>query len=671
MSHRLNRPAAGSAVLAVLLAASAGPRSSLPPLLPIEDLFSSPAAGNAQVSPDGRWIASLRPVRGKLNVHIRRVGSTGDRPVTQDTTRPIERYWWSADGARILYLQDNGGDEGYHLFAVDVGAASRPSTRDLTPFKGVETELLAAPSRTPDIVIVTLNKRNPALADAYRLDLRTGALELAAENPGTILGYVADGENQVRVAYAVDTLGQYHFLTRASEHAGWTDLTTYPVEDKITPLRFHPDGRRVYLLSNHGSDLLRLVLKDVTTGDETVVEGDPAGEVDVDDAVFDDATGALIATRYVADTIRWYPKTEAIRRLLAKISALGLSTAEIGASDRSGTLRSVRVESPTDPGAAFLYADRPGTLARLFESRPRLRKALLARAQPIRYRARDSLLISGYLTLPPGLEPRNLPLVLSVHGGPWSRDFWQFDSETQLFANRGYAVLQVNYRGSTGYGKHFARAARKEFARAMHNDLLDAVEWATRRGVVDPRRVAILGGSYGGYAALVGLTFTPEVFACAVDYAGPSNLITLIEAFPPSWQPFLPRNWYPFVGNPNHAEDRADLRSRSPFFRIDSARAPLLIFQGANDPRVTSQQSDQVVRALHGRGLPVTYLRASNEGHGFGNRETSLAVNRAAEQFLGRCLGGRVQPRASPDIERTLRGLTVNLDSLARTPAGT
>lgn len=665
MSQLPYRSVGGSAILALVLAANTGLRPGPPPLLPIEQLFSSPTAGNAQVSPDGRWIASLRPLRGKLNVHVRRIGSTSDRAVTNDTTRPIERYWWSADGRRILYLQDNGGDEGYHLFVATVAASGPPSVRDLTPFARIETELIAVPWRTPEIVIVTLNKRDPALADAYRLDLRTGALELAAENPGTVLGYVADAANQVRVAYALDTLGQYHFLTRPSEHDAWTDLTTYPVEDKITPLRFHPDGRRVYLLSNHGSDLLRLVLKDVTTGDETVVEGDPAGEVDIDGAEFDEATGELIATRYLADTIRWYPKTEPVRRLLASIARRHLSVAEIGASDRSGALRPVRVESPTDPGAAYLYDGRTGTLARLFASRPWLGKAVLARAQPIRYRTRDSLLVSGYLTLPPGLEPRHLPLVLSVHGGPWSRDIWEFNAQNQLFANRGYAVLQVNYRGSTGYGKRFARAAKHEFGRAMHHDLLDAVEWATRQGIADPKRVAILGGSYGGYAALVGLTFTPDVFACAVDFAGPSNLITLVEAFPPSWRPFLPRNWYPFVGNPSREEDRADMRSRSPLFRADSARAPLLIFQGANDPRVTSRQSEQIVRALHGRGVSVTYLFASNEGHGFGNRETSLAVNRAAELFLGRCLGGRVQPRVAPEIERTLRALTVNLDSLA------
>ena len=664
--HRTYRSAAVFGLLAATPAPAAGRQAEPPPLLPVEQLFASAAAFNAQVSPDGRWVAYLRPFRGKMNVHVRRLGSNTDRVVTRDTTRPIESYRWSADGQRILYLQDSGGDEGYHLFVADLGAtAGPPPIRDLTPFSGIETELIAVPPHTPDTVIVTLNKRNPALADAYRLDLRTGALELAAENPGTFLGYVADPENRVRVAYALDTLGQYHFLTRSSEQAAWIDLSTYPVEDKITPLRFHPDGRRVYLLSNYGSDLLRLVLKDLTTGHETIVDEDPAGQVDIDGAVFDEGTGDLVATRYLADTIRWYPKTLDGQRLQASIATQGRSLSDIGSSDRYRAVRIARAESPTDPGATYLYDDRTRTLARLFEARPELARAVLARTQPISYRTRDGLVVHGYLTLPPGLEPRNLPLLLAVHGGPWSRDIWGFDSETQLFANRGYAVLQVNYRGSTGYGKRFARAARKEFAQAMHRDLLDAVQWAIDRGTADSRRVAILGGSYGGYSALVGLTFTPGVFACAVDYAGPSNLVTLIESFPPSWRPFLPRNWYSLVGNPNRPDDRADLERRSPIFRVGSANAPLLIFQGANDPRTTQEQSDKIARALHARGLPVTYLLARNEGHSFGNRETSLAVNRAAEVFLGRCLGGRVQPRVAQEIERTLQVLTVNLDSLA------
>jgi dipeptidyl aminopeptidase/acylaminoacyl peptidase len=438
------------------------------------------------------------------------------------------------------------------------------------------------------------------------------------------------------------------------------------VEDKITPLRFHADGKRIYMLSNHGSDLMQLVLMDIETGAMSVVDRDPMNEVDIDQALFDDATGELLITRYIGDTIRWYPKTAAMRGLAASAKALGRSISEIGPGAAASGAWGFKVESPVDPGAAYLFDVKTGRPQLLFELFPALRGAPLARTEPVSFNSRDGLTLHGYLTLPVGRAPTGLPLVLYVHGGPWSRDIPTFESENQLFANRGYAVLAVNYRGSTGYGKKFSRAAKHEFGRAMQNDLLDGVRWAVERGTVDPSRVAIMGGSYGGYAALVGLTFNAGTFACVADYAGPSDLVTLMESFPPSWAPFMPRNWYPLAGNPNHPDDRAMLIARSPLYRVDSARAPLLIFQGVNDPRVTQVQSDRIALALHARKIPVTYLLASNTGHNFGNHETSVAVNRAAELFFARCLGGRAQANVAPGIESTLRALTVNLDSLAR-----
>jgi dipeptidyl aminopeptidase/acylaminoacyl peptidase len=355
-----------------------------------------------------------------------------------------------------------------------------------------------------------------------------------------------------------------------------------------------------------------------------------------------------------------------MRGLAASAKALGRSISEIGPGAAASGAWGFKVESPVDPGAAYLFDVKTGRPQLLFELFPALRGAPLARTEPVSFNSRDGLTLHGYLTLPVGRAPTGLPLVLYVHGGPWSRDIPTFESENQLFANRGYAVLAVNYRGSTGYGKKFSRAAKHEFGRAMQNDLLDGVRWAVERGTVDPSRVAIMGGSYGGYAALVGLTFNAGTFACVADYAGPSDLVTLMESFPPSWAPFMPRNWYPLAGNPNHPDDRAMLIARSPLYRVDSARAPLLIFQGVNDPRVTQVQSDRIALALHARKIPVTYLLASNTGHNFGNHETSVAVNRAAELFFARCLGGRAQANVAPGIESTLRALTVNLDSLAR-----
>jgi dipeptidyl aminopeptidase/acylaminoacyl peptidase len=649
----------------LLAAAGRSAAAQQPVLIPIETLFAPAAVWDVKLSPNGKWIAYTRPEHGQTNIFVRPAAGGAERAITRDTARSVDQYRWSADGRRILFLQDNGGDEGYHLFVVDAAPGARPP-RDLTPYQGIETELLAVPSRTPDTVLITLNRRNPQLADAYRLDLAGGALELAAENPGTFLGYVSDGSNRVRAAYAVDTIGMYHLLARASERDAWRDVAVYPVEDKITPLRFHADGKRIYMLSNHGSDLMQLVLMDIETGAVSVVDRDPMNEVDIDQALFDDATGELLITRYIGDTIRWYPKTAAMRGLAASAKALGRSISEIGPGAAASGAWGFKVESPVDPGAAYLFDVKTGRPQLLFELFPALRGAPLARTEPVSFNSRDGLTLHGYLTLPVGRAPTGLPLVLYVHGGPWSRDIPTFESENQLFANRGYAVLAVNYRGSTGYGKKFSRAAKHEFGRAMQNDLLDGVRWAVERGTVDPSRVAIMGGSYGGYAALVGLTFNAGTFACVADYAGPSDLVTLMESFPPSWAPFMPRNWYPLAGNPNHPDDRAMLIARSPLYRVDSARAPLLIFQGVNDPRVTQAQSDRIALALHARKIPVTYLLASNTGHNFGNHETSVAVNRAAELFFARCLGGRAQANVAPGIESTLRALTVNLDSLAR-----
>lgn len=634
------------------------------PLIPIEELFGNPQVAWAQVSPDGRSLAYMKAVSGRMNVFVRPVDGGPERLVTRDTVRAIPWYRWSADGTRILYLQDNGGDEGYHLFAVPL-AAPAAAARDLTPFPGVEVELVAAPYAMPGTVVITMNRRDPRLADAYRVDLATGALQMAAENPGTFLGYAVDAQGRVLAAQALDSLGRYSLWTRDDEASAWRQVARYPVEDRVVPLRFHPDGR-LYMTSNHGSDLIRLVLVDPRTGAETVVHQDPLGQADLQAAHFDERTGELLATEYVGDTLRIYPHAPQVERVVAALRRTRPGTLEqIGwSTDRAVWV--AHVNSPTDPGAAYLVRDG-GDPELLFEIRPWLRRYAFAETRIVRYPTSDGLTIPGYLTVPRGQGP--WPLVLMVHGGPWARDYWQWTTQAQHLADRGYAVLQPNYRGSTGFGKRFARGARKEFAGRMHTDLLEGVRWAVEQGIADEDRVAILGASYGGYAALVGLTFTPDVFACGVDYSGPSDLITLVESFPPSWGPFLPRAWYPFVGDPRVEADRQDMRRRSPLFRADSARAPLLIFQGANDPRVTRAQSDHVARALHRRGIPVTYLVAGDEGHGWGKRETALAVTRATELFLARCLGGTAQRSVAPEVDAALAGMTVDVDTLPEASA--
>lgn len=648
-------------------AQSASRRVSLPKLIPIEALYDSPAMQWGGISPDGRWLSYMKSWRGHQNVFVRRVGSMRERNVTRDSVRSIGSYWWSGDGKRILWLQDRGGDENYHLFAAGI-ADTTGGVRDLTPFKNVEVEVLALPSTMPGTAIITLNKRDPALADAYRVDLATGTLELAAQNPGTFLGYVADRRSQVRAAYAVDSAGHYQLFARESETTPWSMVKSYAVEDKITPLRFTADGS-LYMTSNEGTDLARLVLIDLSTGREIVADSDPLKQVDIDQTLFDDVTGDLLMTRYVGDTARLYAKTPDMQALLDATSRAGGGVVEIGGGTNDRARWVVTLNTPTKPAVTYLYSSQRKALEKFYDPRPGLRSYRFAEKTPVSFPSRDGLRIGGYITLPPGRPANALPLVVLVHGGPWGgRDQWEFESDVQLLANRGYAVLQVNYRGTTGLGKKFARAAKKQFGRAMHTDLLDGISYLARRGIIDTSRIAIMGGSYGGYAALVGMTFTPGKFACGVDYAGTSNLVTLLESFPPSWQPFLPRSWYPFVGDPRDPNDRADMLAHSPLFRADSARAPLLIFQGANDPRVTKTQADQIAVALNRRHIPVTYLLAANEGHGFGESETALAVTRATEQFLGACLGGRVQARVSPQIIRTLAAMRVNVDTVHLSP---
>ncbi|MDB4909851.1 MAG: family peptidase [Gemmatimonadetes bacterium] len=510
--------ACGTAIVAVSPAMSQStPRGSSPPrLIPIEALYESPVMQWGGISPDGRWLSYMKSWHGHQNVFVRPVGSTRERAVTRDSVRSIGSYWWSGDGKRILWLQDRGGDENYHLFAADI-ADTTGSVRDLTPFKNIEVEVLALPSTMPGTAIITLNRRDPTLADAYRVDLATSALELAAQNPGTFLGYVADRRSQVRAAYAVDSAGHYQLFARESEAAPWRMVKSYAVEDKITPLRFTANGS-LYMTSNEGTDLARLVLVDLSTGREIAVDSDPLKQVDIDQILFDDVTGELLMTRYIGDTARLYPKTSDMEALLAATRRAGGGVVEMGGGTNDRSRWVVTLNTPTKPSVTYLYSSQRKTLEKFYDPRPGLRSYRFAEKTPVSFQSRDGLRIGGYVTLPPGRPAHALPLVVLVHGGPWGdRDKWEFDSDVQLLANRGYVVLQVNYRGTTGLGKKFARAAKKQFGRAMHDDLLDGISYLASRGMIDTSRIAIMGGSYGGYATLVGLTFPPDRFACGVD----------------------------------------------------------------------------------------------------------------------------------------------------------
>jgi dipeptidyl aminopeptidase/acylaminoacyl peptidase len=639
--------------------------SAMPPLIPLGHFFDNPEIAGAQISPDGQWLSYLKPYREKLNIHVRPIGGGAERVMTTDTVRPISGYFWAVDSRQILYVQDSGGDENFHVHAVPLAGTGTPEARNLTPFPGARAQIFAVRRELPDRILIGLNRRDPSVFDAYWLDLGSGELTMAAENPGRLSGFYLDPQHRITVATGQGPGGENIIFRRDDEAAAWRELASYPADESVNVLRHHPDGRRIYITTNHGAtDLARLALLDLATGAETVIESDPQNQVDIGGASFSDVTNELLATVYVGDTVRIYPKTEQMARDLARLREVHAGSPSVSSETLDERRWVVTFSSPTDPGATYLYDRDSGEATFLFRPRPWLNSEHLSEMQPISYRARDGLTVHGYLSTPRGVEPRNLPLVLLVHGGPWARDFWGYQPEAQLLANRGYAVLQLNYRGSTGYGKAFYNAAVREFAGAMHTDLIDGVEWAVAQGIADRERVGIYGGSYGGYATLVGLTFTPDVFACGVSYVGPSSLITLIESFPQYWRPFLEGTWFRFVGDPADPETRADLERRSPITRVDSIRAPLLIVQGQNDPRVTKLESDQLAIALRDRGVPVRYINAENEGHGFVNPDNRLAFYRSMELFFGDCLGGRTQPEVDPAIERRIAEMRVDVDTL-------
>ena len=643
------------------------------PLIPLDQFFDNPEITAAKISPDGRTLAYLKPYEGVLNVFVRDLSANIDRRVTSDTLRPIRQYRWSADGNWIIYQQDRGGNENFHLFVVGAATFGTPNARDLTPYKGARAEIIDVPHDVPDEIVITLNKRDPSAFDAYWVNLETGALRPLAENTGQLTDYFIDRDrlHQLRVAMGHDSVGSTQIFVRPTERDPWHPVATYPADEHVAPIRMHPDGRHLYLRSDHGrTNVAALVLLDLRSGRDSVVETDPVRQVDFGTPLFSDVTDSLLATTYDGDTVRLYPRTAQMGLDLERIRRVHPGTPELLSATRDENKWIVDFISPTDPGATYLYDRKTGTSRFLFRPRPWLKTNQLAEMRPITFTARDGLTLHGYLSVPRGDVARDLPLVMLVHGGPWDRDVYGYDPEVQLLANRGYAVLQVNYRGSTGYGKAFSNAAVHQFGGAMHTDLLDGMHWLVEQGIADPKKVAIYGGSYGGYASLVGVTLTPGVFACAVDYGGPSSLVTLIRSFPTYWRPYLEATWYRFVGNPDVAADRTDMLARSPITFVDRIRVPLLVFHGANDPRVSKNESDRTVVALRNRGAKVGYYVAANEGHEFANADNRMALYRSIERFFGQCLGGRIQPSVSAFVDARIRALTVRIDTLqAAAPA--
>jgi dipeptidyl aminopeptidase/acylaminoacyl peptidase len=662
----------------LLLALPAGAAGQQPPLIDRELFFGDPEISGAQISPDGRFISFRKPYRGVMNIWVKRTAEPFDaaKPMTADTSRPVPGYFWSQDSRYLLYVQDKGGNENYHIYAVDPAAPAEPATgvppaRDLTPYGAIQARINSVPRKTPTTIVVSLNDRDPQWHDVYRLDLTSGDRTLVMENKDRVAGFFADQDGNLRMGVRVKDDGGTELL-RVNRNG-----TLFPVfdcsnEETCGPVRVHQDGRRVYLVSNKGEevDLARLVLFDPHTREIELVESDPEGQVDFGGAEFSDVTGDLLATVYVGDRQRIYPKTPEFTRDLERLrKALPDGELNIGAETSDERLWIVTVGRDVDPGAAYLYDRQGGTVTLLYRSRPALPSEHLAFMKPVRYAARDGLTIPAYLTLPRGVEPRNLPTVIMPHGGPWGRDTWGYDPYTQFLANRGYAVLQPNFRASTGYGKKFLNAGNKQWGiGSMQHDISDGVAYLVQEGIADPRRVAIFGGSYGGYATLAGVAFTPELYAAGVSYVGPSNLLTLLASIPPYWAP-VRKIFNHRLGNPDDSADVELLKKMSPIHSADRIRAPLLVIQGANDPRVNKAESEQIVVSLRDRGRPVEYLLAPDEGHGFAGRENRLAVAAAMEKFLAAHIGGRFQEQMPPDVSARLAALTVEPATVVVTKA--
>jgi dipeptidyl aminopeptidase/acylaminoacyl peptidase len=640
--------------------------AQLPPLLDRNLFFDDPQLSGAQISPDGEFISFRRPHNGVMNIWVKRTNEPFDaaRPITADTARPVLGYFWTEDSRYVLYVQDKGGNENFHVYAVDPAAPADPATgvppaRDLTPGENVRAIPYAIPERTPNEIIVGLNDRDPALHDVYRVNVTTGERTLLVRNDQNVAAYVTDLDGNVRLAFRQAADGSNEVLRVADGRLGDV-VVRCTFEETCSPVRFHKDGRLVYMMENIGDvDLTRLTLLDPATGQMTPVESDPDNEVDLTAPLFSDRTEELIGTLYIGDRQRIYPRDEAFRAVLddlrAKFPGAQLSFPST-TEDESRWI--VVVSSDVDPGSAYLYepASREATL--LYRSRPDLPSEHLAPMEAIRYTARDGESIPALLTVPRGVEPRNLPAIILPHGGPWARDYWGYTSFAQFLANRGYVVLQPNFRASTGYGKRFLNAGNKEWGTGiMQHDLSDGVKYLVDRGLADPARVGIMGGSYGGYATLAGLTYTPELYAAGVSIVGPSNLFTLLNSIPPYWGPmkkiFLLR-----MGDPDVDEEQ--LRAQSPLFHASRIDDPLLVIQGANDPRVKQAESDQIVVAMRDLGRPVEYIVAPDEGHGFAGRENRIAMFAAIEKFLAAHLGGRYQADMPADIQQKLSAITVD-----------
>ncbi len=637
MRIRWMKTSALSLALGLALCASLAThaRADLPPLIPRDVLFGNPEKASPAIAPSGRRLAYLAPSNGVLAIWVRTIGAADDRVVATDPNRPLRNVAWAPDSQTVLYTQDKNGDENFHVFAANANGGGPP--RDLTPYDGVRADILDIDPTKPHAILIQMNKRDKTVFDVYRLDPATGKTTLDTQNPGGVEGWVADASLAVRASLAQHQDGSYEIDVRDTTSSPWRKFATFSADDGMpSPEGFSEDGKALYVTANAGANVARLLRYDLASGRSTMVYQDPT--YDVDGALFSEATHRLVAARIQREHLEWAALDPAYEADFAALVAAHRGDIRILGMDRAERTLLVSYTVADGPVTYYTYDRGARTTSFLFSARPALDTLALANMQPIAYQARDGLTIHGYLTLPVGVEPKKLPMVLFVHGGPWGRDVWGYSGTVQWLANRGYAVLQPNFRGSTGYGKAFLNAGDRQWAGGMHTDLLDAKDWAVSQGYADPKRVAIMGGSYGGYATLAGLAFSPDAFACGVDIVGPSNLNTLLASIPPYWQ--TARAMFA-----RRMGDSVDiLNAQSPLFKADQIKAPLLIGQGLRDPRVNVRESDQIVAAMRANGRPVVYIVFPDEGHGFARPENTKRFNAQVESFLAKYLYGRNEP---------------------------
>lgn len=640
-------------------AANAAAPGEPPALIERSVFFGNPDRAGVQISPDGRHLSFLAPNNGVMNVWVQPIDGDADqaRAVTNATDRPISSYFWAHNGEQIIYPQDQGGNENFHLYAVNIDSGKEV---DLTPYDNVQARVVAVDRNFPDQILVAINNRNPQLHDIHRVNLRTGAGEMIFENNQGFAGFGADSNFAVRLAVRLDASGGMVALTRDAADEPWYELAKWNALDTAVsgPLGFTRDGKTLYVTDSRDRDTSALYA--YTIDDEglpryTLVTGDP--RADFSGMITDPSTGEVQAVSFEYAREEWQILDNAIAADWQYLQTVTDGEISITSRTHEDTLWTVAYVRDNGPVEYYLY-DRPAKQARyLFSNRKELEGLTLAEMEAHVIPARDGLQLVSYLTKPVGVEPTNLPMVLLVHGGPWARDSWGYNSLHQWLANRGYAVLSVNFRGSTGFGKSFVAAGNREWAGKMHDDLIDAVNWAVQQGVADPDRIAIMGGSYGGYATLVGLTFTPEFFAAGVDIVGPSNVRTLLESIPPYWKPIVSM----FETRVGALSEPEYLDSISPLSRVEAIQRPLLIGQGANDPRVKVTESEQIVDAMQSNNIPVTYVVFPDEGHGFRRPQNSMAFWAVTEAFLAQHIGGRYQSIGS-DVRESTAQIPVGTD---------